>query len=136
MTSIRNVFWAITKPFVKMALQDPVPMDPWERMRFPFPNRYLSPQIVTGFRIYFAGASSLSIKTLNELCEWLLGCRYVDRQDVFENPELWQHPLQFERRRDGDCLCHALWAWRKLLELGYRAELLVGEMKRTDGTWG
>ncbi len=35
-------------------------------------------------------------------------------------------PTEFEVRRTGNCLDHALWAWRKLGELGYEAELVVG----------
>jgi predicted transglutaminase-like cysteine proteinase len=33
-----------------------------------------------------------------------------------------EHPGAFERRRRGDCEDFALWAWRKLAEVGVDAE--------------
>src|SRR5262249_30023259 len=46
---------------------------------------------------------------------------------LFNESDFWQHPLTFEHLRKGDCEDHALWAWRKLVELGYPAELFVGQ---------
>ena len=47
-----------------------------------------------------------------------------DRQ--FGVDDVWQHPCEFERLRQGDCEDYALWAWRKLVELGVDAELVSG----------
>jgi predicted transglutaminase-like cysteine proteinase len=50
--------------------------------------------------------------------------------DQFRTIDYWQHPVEFERTRQGDCEDHALWAWRKLIELGYAAEFMVGTSYR------
>ena len=136
MTFIQKLISAATDPLVRLYLKKQPASDPWDRMRFPVPNRFFSPQVLSGFRKYFDGTSIVAVKTLNELCEWLVGCRYVPAQDLFENQKAWEHPLQFERTREGNCLCHALWAWRKLIGLDYNADFLVGELRAKDGTWG
>ena len=41
----------------------------------------------------------------------------------------WQHPVDFERSRWGDCEDHALWGWRKLKNLGLPVEFVVGLLK-------
>ena len=46
---------------------------------------------------------------------------------LFNEIDFWQHPRTFEHLRKGDCEDHALWAWRKLVELGHRAEFFVGQ---------
>jgi hypothetical protein len=63
---------------------------------------------------------------LDEIQHWLLECEYVHDHDLFHEPDFWQHPRTFERLRKGDCDDHALWAWRKLLELDYDADLVSG----------
>jgi len=45
----------------------------------------------------------------------------------FREADFWQHPRTFEKLCKGDCEHHALWAWRKLVELGHRAEFFVGQ---------
>src|SRR5206468_1776880 len=45
---------------------------------------------------------------------------------LFNEPDFWQHPRTFERLRAGDCEDFAIWAWRKLVDLGYDAELIAG----------
>jgi hypothetical protein len=56
--------------------------------------------------------------------EWLRGCTY---EAVPIRIDDWSAlPTDFESGRAGNCLDHALWAWRKLGELGYSAELVVG----------
>src|SRR5690348_3236184 len=46
-------------------------------------------------------------------------CEYV--RDPVHERDFWQHPKTFEQLRKGDCEDHALWAWRKLTELGISA---------------
>ena len=45
---------------------------------------------------------------------------------LFNEKDFWQHPVTFENLRKGDCEDHALWAWRKLKELGIPAEFVCG----------
>lgn len=100
--------------------------DPWARLD-------VSPRIAlygAGARHdvgwYFEGESAVPVSSLDELRSWLAGCEYATDADLFQEPDFWQHPRTFERLRRGDCEDFALWAWRKLVELGYDADLVVG----------
>jgi hypothetical protein len=74
-------------------------------------------------------ASSLPslISTHLKNCEWLLGCEYHNDPDYSSDRKPWPSPSDFEGCRRGDCKGHALWAWRKLNELGIVAELVCGQ---------
>lgn len=78
------------------------------------------------FAEYFEGESTVPARSFDDLCDFLLGCRYVRDPDLFRERDYWQHPLTFEQTRRGDCEDHALWAWRKLKELGHPAHLVTG----------
>jgi len=45
---------------------------------------------------------------------------------LFRESDYWQHPHTFEQLRRGDCEDFALWAWRKLIEIGIDADLVIG----------
>jgi hypothetical protein len=79
------------------------------------------------FSWYFEGQSTVIVKDLDGICEWLTGCQYMHDSDLFREPDYWQHPLTFEQLRKGDCEDHALWAWRKMVELGFAADFYVGQ---------
>lgn len=81
------------------------------------------------FSWYFEGESSVSVLTLDEVLDWLLGCEYHSDHALFLEEDFWQHPVTFEALRKGDCAAHAMWAWRKLCELGYEVEFVVGKTK-------
>src|SRR6185436_5661257 len=55
-------------------------------------------------------------------------CEYVTDLEQFNQRDFWQHPGVFEQRRRGDCEDFALWAWRKLAEVGVDAEFCVGRV--------
>src|SRR4029453_16191642 len=57
---------------------------------------------------------------------------YATDTDLFHEPDYWQHPSVFEQLRRGDCEDFALWAWRKLAEMGIDAEFCVGRVRRRD----
>ena len=78
------------------------------------------------FDHYLAGESTVAVSTLEDVQQWLLGCAYVSDEALFHEDDVWQHPSAFEQRRAGDCEDFALWAWRKLCELGVDAEFVVG----------
>ena len=59
---------------------------------------------------------------------WLQTCEYVTDIELFHERDFWQHPGAFESRRRGDCEDFALWAWRKLAEVGVDAEFCVGRV--------
>lgn len=77
----------------------------------------------------------MSVRTVDELCSWLEGCEYVSDRERLGVDDHWCHPIDFERHRRGDCEDHALWAWRKLHELGTVATLVVGEARSHEHVW-
>jgi predicted transglutaminase-like cysteine proteinase len=78
------------------------------------------------FPWYFEGESIIAVTCVDDVCDFLLRCEYVPDADLFNETDFWQHPRTFERVRQGDCEDYALWAWRKLVELGIEAELVAG----------
>ena len=84
------------------------------------------------FAWYFTGECKVSVDVPEDICQWLAGCEYADYTSYA--PEIWQHPSAFEQTRKGDCKNYALWAWRRLCELGYSAEFVVGDWAH-DGNW-
>lgn len=70
------------------------------------------------------------MSSLDEIQDWLLQCEYARDEALFNESDFWQHPRTFEQLRRGDCEDHALWAWRKLVELGLEAELVSGTVLR------
>ncbi|NUO02485.1 MAG: transglutaminase-like cysteine peptidase [Saprospiraceae bacterium] len=81
------------------------------------------------FGWYLTGKSEVPIHSLEGVIAWLKTCTYVHDQKLFGKRDHWQHPLEFEKTKQGDCEDHALWAWRKLIELGLRTEFVVGIYK-------
>lgn len=130
-----RIFWAACRPLLKLGLRWLPLEDPWERARAFVPVRRFGVGSIHDFRSYFERASSVNVRNLEEVSEWLLGCQYATDQDLFQTADFWQHPVDFELLRQGDCEDHALWAWRKLVELGYNAELISGDYRRPDGSW-
>lgn len=80
------------------------------------------------FAEYFDGTSGVSVRSIDDIVAWLQTCEYVTDLELFHEPDVWQHPAIFERRRRGDCEDFALWAWRKLAEIGIDAEFCVGRV--------
>lgn len=81
------------------------------------------------FGWYFEGQSQVTVSSIDEICAWLRECEYIHDQVLFMQQDFWQHPITFEQIRRGDCEDHALWAWRKMKELGISAEFIVGEVQ-------
>jgi hypothetical protein len=119
------LFWTI-RPAWRVALRVIRVRDPWERLEYRVPIRKYGAGALHEFEWYFEGSSAVDVKSLDELCDWLIGCEYVRDPELFREEDFWQHPLTFEKLRKGDCEDHALWAWRKLVELGFDADLVTG----------
>lgn len=83
------------------------------------------------FAEYLNGASRVQVQSIDDISRWLQQCQYVRDAELFGQRDVWQHPGEFETRRQGDCEDHALWAWRKLGELNVPAEFVVGRVQ-----WG
>jgi hypothetical protein len=110
------------RPFLRNLTSE----DPWERVDIKVPLRSYGLGSVNDFAWYFEGDSSVTVATIDDIQQWLLACEYVRDPDLFNEADFWQHPRTFEQIRRGDCEDHALWAWRKLIELGYDADLVAG----------
>ncbi|MBI5771808.1 MAG: hypothetical protein HZA93_28815 [Verrucomicrobia bacterium] len=101
------------------------PSDPWARVCTPV-NWRKWPAAPADWRTIFSGPSAVRVASLAEVCAWLAGCRYCPDEMRGDGRDRWMHPLEFEASRLGDCEDHALWAWRKLTELGFAAEFVLG----------
>ncbi len=112
------------------------PEDPWKRFSYRVPLHAFGSGNTHDFSWYLEGESRVTVASLDEIQEWLIGCEYVRDPELFREADFWQHPSTFERLRQGDCEDHALWAWRKLLELGADVELISGRMRHDDGALG
>jgi hypothetical protein len=108
---------------------------PWRRVAMPVPTTAFGPGSRRRFADYFDGATSVRVRTLDEIVAWLDGCEYVSDTEQFQDLDVWQHPAMFEERRRGDCEDFALWAWRKLTELGIDAEFFVGRFRDRQHAW-
>ena len=112
----------ITRLLLRTAALD----DPWARFAHAVPLHRYGLGARRDFRWYFEGESTIPVTSLAEVQDWLLGCAYVRDPDLFQTADFWQHPLTFEQLRRGDCEDFTLWAWRKLVRLGYDAEFVAG----------
>lgn len=119
------VYWTL-RPLWRLLLRVYPADDPWERIDYRVPVGRFGAGSMHDFGWYLDGESLVRVENIEQVTEWLLGCEYLRDTDLFHESDFWQHPRTFERLRRGDCEDHALWAWRKLLELGYDAELVSG----------
>jgi hypothetical protein len=101
---------------------------PWKRLSLPVPIGAFGPGSRREFAHYFEGESGVRVESIDEIVEWLLTCQYMTDATQFNERDLWQHPIAFEQLRCGDCEDFALWAWRKLSDIGIEAEFYVGRV--------
>ncbi|UCC73479.1 MAG: transglutaminase-like cysteine peptidase [Gemmatimonadota bacterium] len=120
----------LLRPVLRLSLRYVDVEDPWEPTDRPVRFWALGAGSVKRFSWYFEGESSVRISFIDELCDWLLGCEQVTDPDLFHEADYWQHPSTFEQLRKGDCEDFALWAWRKLSEMGIEARFFTG--RRAD----
>ena len=105
-----------------------LPGSPWERVPIDVPPTAFGPGSRWQFSHYFEGESRVAVASIDDIVAWLGTCEYASDAEQFHQPDLWQEPCAFEQRRRGDCEDFALWAWRKLVEIGVDAELFVGRV--------
>jgi len=106
--------------------------DAWEVFRMPVSFDRFGAGSRHRFDWYHEGESGVRCESVEDVVAWLRGCEYEDDGELFREADFWQHPVTFERLRRGDCEDFALWAWRKLNELGVPARLFVGKVLK-DG---
>lgn len=120
-------------PIVRLLVRLTPLDDPWERHPRAIEPHWFGAGSQRDFRWYFEGASGVQAASVDDICQWLLECRYVTDPAQFNSADHWQHPTVFEAMRQGDCEDYALWAWRKLAELGIEAELVSGKRIVSEG---
>ena len=123
---IRRLLAALIRPLYRLILRYLPIHDPWERFGVRPRLDHFGPGARQEFGWYFEGDSAVLVSNLDEILDWLTGCEYASDPHLFQEPDYWQHPRTFEHLRQGDCEDFALWAWRKLLEVGYDADLVFG----------
>jgi hypothetical protein len=106
----------------------------WERLTIRVPPSVFGPGSRRAFAAYFEGASGVPVRSIDDIVAWLQTCEYVTDLELFHQRDVWQHPGSFEDLRRGDCEDFALWAWRKLAEIGIDAEFFVGRVICDDRT--
>jgi hypothetical protein len=104
----------------------------WERVPMDVPAAAFGLGSRCQFPQYFQGESTVEVTSIDDMVEWLRTCEYVSDTEQFHEADVWQEPCAFERRQRGDCEDFALWAWRKLAELGVDAEFYVGQVRCGD----
>jgi hypothetical protein len=122
-----SVHWLLS-PFIRLAGHLIGRESVWERVTMRVPERAFGPGSQQPFAEYFEGKSDVRVGSIDDIVAWLQTCEYVSDLELFHERDVWQHPAAFEQRRRGDCEDFALWAWRKLAELGIDAEFCVGRV--------
>jgi hypothetical protein len=100
--------------------------DPWRRLPYEAPLAVFGDGARHGFDWVFDGETAVAVSTMDDIVRWLAECRYESDASLFLESDYWQHPHTFEQLRRGDCEDFALWAWRKLIEIGIDADLVIG----------
>jgi hypothetical protein len=127
----------VVGPPIRVALRRIRIDDPWATLGPLWRLELLAGGARRPFRWYLEGKSNVRVATVDDICAWLSECTYVTDRALFNEADFWQHPLTFEQIRKGDCEDHALWGWRKLLELGVDARIVVGTWKAEPNVeWG
>jgi hypothetical protein len=135
-TTLSNLIRAAMTPFFRLILRFTPVVDAWELIPdVPVRLSAFGLGSVRPFEYYFEGTFVTPISTVDDLCTWLRECVYESDLDQFGEADVWQHPVDFERSRRGDCDDHALWAWRRLIELGYDAQLFAGLAACSESQW-
>jgi hypothetical protein len=116
----------VLKPILRHATKDLTDDDVWSKQRHKLAKEVFGMGNHHGWDWYLEGRSRVKVKSAKEIVDWLRDCEYVGDLALFNEKDFWQHTVTFEELRKGDCEDHALWAWRKLKELGIPAEFVVG----------
>src|SRR6058998_3723004 len=80
----------------------------WERVPIQVPARVFGPGSQQPFAEYFKGESCVRVCSIDDIVAWLQTCEYVTDLEQFQKRDVWQHPGNFETKRQGDCEDFAL----------------------------
>ena len=125
---IKNILRPILSPILGALSKRIEVADPWEKHERKVPKDTFGSGNINDWQWYFDGKSSIEVSSVEQICHWLCECEYALDKDLFQEDDFWQHPVTLEATKTGDCEDQALWAWRKLTELGIYSELINGRM--------
>ncbi len=77
---------------------------------------------------YVSHPLTIQCKSFEDLRKLLSSCRTVSDKEQFGKEDYWMPPEEFERSRKGDCDDFAMYAWRQLLEMGYKTRFVAGSI--------
>ncbi len=133
---IWRVLAKLLRPLWEFTIRHMPIADPWERLDTEPKLHMYGSGARLDFAAYLEGDTLVAVTSLEEVQDWLLECRYEHDEVLFGESDFWQHPSTFERLRAGDCEDYAVWAWRKLIELGQDVDLVAGWCVREGGLDG
>ena len=107
----------------------------WQRYQCRVPLHIYGAGSRRKFDWYLEGRLDSGPMDLSRMTQWLCHCEYATDDELFNERDVWQHPMTFERLRKGDCEDFSLWVWRKLLEQGMEAEFVAGWMLKSGNTY-
>jgi len=84
---------------------------------------------------YMTHDLTIECKDINDIQKFLNNCSYMSDEERFGKKDYWQPPEDFEKERQGDCEDFALWSWRQLINLGYKAQFIVGISGKNGHAW-
>ena len=101
--------------------------DPWERLDVGIPPRYFG-EAAPDWTAVLRAPTSVSVTSLADVLAFLNGCRATAAPPA-DVPPTWPPLEAFEAHQAGNCTGHALWAWRRLVDLGFAPTLVVGRTR-------
>lgn len=75
---------------------------------------------------YISQPLSEQCSSIEEVQRFLSKCRYISDEKQFGKRDYWIPPEEFEEGKKGDCEDFALWTWRQLMGMGYKARYVIG----------
>jgi hypothetical protein len=130
MPKLKRVLSKLLRPVFRFAFRLLPDRDSWERWELSLDVSLFGSSEY--FRAYCLRESTVTVGSVDEICEWLLSCEYRNHAGECSERDSWPPPPDFEGSRRGDCKDHALWGWRKLNELGITAKLVCGQSRAED----
>jgi transglutaminase superfamily protein len=79
---------------------------------------------------YISHPLAINCESIDEVRQFLRGCRQVSDKELFDKDDYWQPPEDFERMKKGDCEDFAFWTWRQFMDLGFDARVVFGRVGR------
>ena len=120
-----RVVKTLQRPFYWFLLQT-TQENAWHKYACKVPLHVYGAGSRRSFAWYLEGAVDSGPMKITEMKQWLDQCSYVPDPELFDQRDVWQHPITFERLRKGDCEDFSLWTWRKLVEGDVEAEFCAG----------